>query len=755
MSQARRHRRFDPAAAQHKIGHGLREIVLIFFCFMGLYLFVSLLTYYPLDPGWSHSGQVEQVRNKGGVAGALFADVFFYFFGYFAYLFPLMVGYLGVLFYQGKHYDLLAEPRSLIIPGLGFILTLSAGCGLAIVHFTSEAVLLPSHAGGILGMLVGKSLQSIFSQLGATLLLLALFFTGVTLLTGLSWLKLMDFLGFHTLRLMPVVEKYVGQQVFPSLKFISQKIVTWIQILINWIWQAFLFIKGKIALYWQKRQERYEAAYQDEEDDNKSDEQMAKRAVNSPVETDVNPPTLHKVVVSGNVETSAPRSPLVIDNVVLPYPLTNTAVNEIEPILAIAPQDKTSGANLEQQEAQTAVEPMVNAPLLANLNLLNPPPAIPPINRHELKTWLLNGLGLLRIEGEIKAVHVGAFLAGFEVQLKEPLTATALEGLNNSLATALNVDSVKLIELAQGHLAIETPNPYPYLVYTSDLFQTTHYLHTHYPLPLMLGRDVVDEPMLVDFTRLSHLLLAGSDADERDMLLHGFLLGMLAVNTPASLRLLLIDSKSRGLAMYENIPHLFIPLVTEVQQLPSLFSWCVQEMERRYRLMAKKSARNIESYHQLYAAELEKPRAEDAPALDFEELPYLLIVVHELAEMTHHAENSEKIEESVLRLTQKARAAGIHLILASQYPSVNVITGLLKANIPTRIALKVTNKSESRTILGQMGAETLLGHGDMLYVSPNTNAPLRIHGGQLSRAEVTAVLDDLRLQGRPTYFKLN
>ncbi len=753
MSQARRHRRFDPAAAQHKIGHGLREIVLIFFCFMGLYLFVSLLTYYPLDPGWSHSGQVEQVRNKGGVAGALFADVFFYFFGYFAYLFPLMVGYLGVLFYQGKHHDLLAEPRSLIIPGLGFVLTLSAGCGLAIVHFTSEAVLLPSHAGGILGMLVGKSLQSIFSQLGATLLLLALFFTGVTLLTGLSWLKLMDFLGFHTLRLMPVVEKYVGQQIFPSLKFAGQKIVAWIQVLINWMWQAFLFVKEKIALYWRKRQERYKEEYQD--DDDTPDEQMAKRTANNvSAETDTNPPTLHKVVVSGNVETP-PRSSLVVDKVVLPYPLTNAAVNEIEPIVTMTPLNKAANANLEQQETQAAVKPIENAPLLANLNLLNPSPAIPPINRHELKTWLLNGLGLLRIEGEIKAVHVGAFLAGFEVQLKEALTEIALEDLNSSLATALNVGSVKLVELAQGHLAIETPNPYPYLVYTSDLFQTTHYLHTHYPLPLMLGRDVVDEPMLVDLTRLSHLLLAGSDADERDMLLHGFLLGMLAVNTPASLRLLLIDSKSHGLAMYENIPHLLTPLVTEIQQLPSLFSWCVQEMERRYRLMAKKSARNIESYHQLYATELEKPRAEDAPALDFEELPYLLIVVHELAEMTHHAENSEKIEESILRLTQKARAAGIHLILASQYPSVNVITGLLKANIPTRIALKVTNKSESRTILGQMGAETLLGHGDMLYVSPNTNAPLRIHGGQLSRAEVIAVLDDLRLQGRPTYLKLN
>jgi DNA segregation ATPase FtsK/SpoIIIE, S-DNA-T family len=146
VSQARRQRK-PSTATQKLIGHGLREIVLIFFCFMGLYLFVSLLTYYPLDPGWSHSGQVEEVRNKGGVAGALFADIFFYLFGFFAYLFPIMVGYMGWMIYKGRHHDILAEPKNLVVPGIGFILTLSAGCGLAIVHFASEAVLLPSHAG--------------------------------------------------------------------------------------------------------------------------------------------------------------------------------------------------------------------------------------------------------------------------------------------------------------------------------------------------------------------------------------------------------------------------------------------------------------------------------------------------------------------------------------------------------------------------------------------------------------------------------
>ena len=194
MSQQAHHtnRRTSSSPKQKIIGHGLREIGLIFFFFMWLYLFISLLTYHPDDPGVSHRDQVEEVRNNGGPAGTLFADLFFLWFGYFAYLFPVMVGYVGWLIYKGRHHDILAEPRSLIIPGVGLILTLIAGCGWATVHFSAESVLLPSHAGGLLGTWIGNWLVSIVDPLGATLIFLAMFSTGVTLLTGPSWLKLID-----------------------------------------------------------------------------------------------------------------------------------------------------------------------------------------------------------------------------------------------------------------------------------------------------------------------------------------------------------------------------------------------------------------------------------------------------------------------------------------------------------------------------------------------------------------------------------
>jgi S-DNA-T family DNA segregation ATPase FtsK/SpoIIIE len=272
VSQARRRQRFN-TPNQKRIGHGLREIVLISFCFMGLYLFLSLVTYSGSDPGIFHNGQGEELRNMGGVVGAFFSDLLFELFGYFAYLFPIMVVQLGWVIYQGRHHDILAEPRSLIIPGMGFILTLSAGCGLAIVHFTESP--LPSHAGGMLGKAVGHSLQSMFSELGATLLLLALFFTGVTLLTGLSWLKLMDILGFHTLRLTPVVQKYLKQRFWPRFVLYSQQIL---QAILNFLKVLSRQLRRNLKrMYinwqtrraeWQARREEYDADdyYDDDEE---------------------------------------------------------------------------------------------------------------------------------------------------------------------------------------------------------------------------------------------------------------------------------------------------------------------------------------------------------------------------------------------------------------------------------------------------------------------------------------------------------
>lgn len=734
MSQARRQRKLN-TTTQKLIGHGLREIVLIFFCFMGLYLFVSLFTYYPLDPGWSHTGQVEEVRNKGGVAGALFADIFFYLFGFFAYLFPIMVGYMGWMIYKGRHHDIFAEPKNLVVPGIGFVLTLSAGCGLAIVHFAAESVLLPSHAGGILGMVVGKSLQGVFSQLGATLLLLALFFTGVTLLTGLSWLKLMDTLGLHTLRFMPIVEKYFAQQFLPwLLKYLER----------GWLFISAVSVAGYVKTRdwvlekWDNFQARRHDDWQYEDDelfeeDDYDNNTTPKRGAGT--RAHINPP-----------------EPIVADDLEPPVRDQARRRPSKKPLME---DDASEVAESVVVEDAVIVEPEAPAiaklPLLADAQLLNQVEPLKNVSKTALANWLTKGFTQLALVVEMKAVHPGPVLVGFEVQPETPLKLEELEALSLSLAKALNVSRVKMVETTPGIIGIETPNPKRQSIHLSHLLSSDAWQNSSASLTLALGQDVVGQSVIVELNRVPHLIIAGSDSEERDLLLNSLLLSVLFKNTPAALRLVLIDGRKGCLANYAELPHLLTPLLSQMEQVEPVLQWCVQEMERRYRLMAKKGARTIDSYNQALQVppdpmEIIDPEASDEP------LPYILIVVQEIAELTLNSEANATIEEHITRLTQKARAAGLHLMMATQYPSVNVVTGLLKANIPSRIALRVNNKSESRTVLGQLGAEHLMGDCDLLYLTPGTGLPARVHGAQVSLAEVEKVLADLRERGGPPQY---
>ncbi len=768
MSQARRQRKFN-TATQKLIGHGLREIVLIFFCFMGLYLFVSLFTYYPLDPGWTHTGQVEEVRNKGGVAGALFADIFFFLFGYFAYLFPIMVGYMGWMIYKGRHHDIFAEPKNLVVPGIGFVLTLSAGCGLAIVHFATETVLLPSHAGGILGTVVGKGLQGVFSQLGATLLLLALFFTGVTLLTGMSWLKLMDTLGLHTLRLMPVVEKHFAQQFLP-----------WLLKHLDLFWRWFIaflgaaFVKSrdwtldKWDAFQARREEwRYDDRYDDEDDDeefefedeprprNRRAEREAKAESESIADTiapfELEDHDLPASQVSAKKPNRRSKAATQQDEVPFLDGLEDEGSQKParrRPVVQPEPVD-------EIEEAVTVEETAVLVPaqpVLAEVSLLENTSAPSKPDVKALSKWITQAFAEVSHPVKIKAVHPGPALIGFEVQPEEAIDAANLEDLSQSLATVLNVPRVKMVETAPNNLGIEVPNPKRQAVPLAQLVNEEMWQHHQAPLSIALGKDVIGQPVIVELTRIPHLILAGSDPAERDMVLNSILLSLLFKHTPESLRLVLVDGRNASLSHYESIPHLLTPLVTNMDQVAPVLQWCVQEMERRYRLMAKKGARNIDSYNQMLQAEPDPTEIIDPEQPD-NALPYILIVVQEIAELTLTELNST-IEEQITRLTQKARAAGLHLILATQYPSVNVVTGLLKANIPSRIALQVNAKSESRTVLGQLGAENLMGEGDLLYLTPGTGLPARIHGAQVSLDEVDKVLHALRECGEPEYIGL-
>jgi S-DNA-T family DNA segregation ATPase FtsK/SpoIIIE len=690
-------------ADDRPIKHGLREILLIFFGFVSLYLLACLFTYNPLDPGWSHSGtQVAEVRNKGGVAGALFADVFLYLFGYFAYLFPIIVGYVGWLVYHGKHYDIMADPKSTIIPSVGFLLTLSAGCGLAIVHFSAETVF----AGGILGRIVGQSLQSVFSHLGATLLLLAVFLTGVTLLTGLSWMKLMDFLGFHTLRFLPVLQNALEQSVYP-------RIGEFFRAGFSAVGAGISFLFGKAKERWQDDRTSH--------DDEEEEEYYSRR----------DGATRHQMAEVTH---------------------RHAALDDDPPLNSMATPIKKPDATAVPVLTEVVSPSKTAAPLLPSLDLLQIPTeniSLPSLEK--LSQDLLSALNALEIAAILKSMRTGPVLSSFEIQLVQSFTMGQLEDLSTQLAAILRIEKVRIVENIPNLLTIEIAHPTRQTIYLRDVLNSAEYQQHPSGLPLALGKDISGQPVIVDLARIPHLLLAASHGEEKTSAIYALLSSLLYRASPTSLRLLLIDNANQDLSVYENLPHLLLPVVHETQNIPIALQWCEQEMERRYRLMANRGVRNIESYNQsLSKVDPQAPLLEG----ESEALPYIVIVMQEIAEVMMSPIHTQA-ENFITRLAQKARAAGIHLILATQYLSVNVITGSLKASIPTRIAFQVNTKSESRTILGQMGAEMLLGQGDMLYMTAGTGSPVRVHGIRVQTDEAFRIVSYLNSHAQPQYVTLN
>ncbi|MCV6637942.1 DNA translocase FtsK 4TM domain-containing protein [Candidatus Albibeggiatoa sp. nov. NOAA] len=738
MSQARRTQRFSSNNNNRKIGHGLREILFIFFCFVSLYLLVSLFTYYPGDPSIFYTDKIDGIQNKGGIAGALFADIFYYLFGYFAYLFPIMVGYVGWIIYQGKHHAILAEPRHLVVPGIGFLITISAGCGFAIVHFSAGGMLLPSHAGGVLGSLVGKSLQNIFDQLGATLLLLGLFFTGITLLTGLSWLKLMDTLGFYTLKWTPIVKEFMLRNFWPWVLQASKVSVEQTQKYSkvaydkakdgsNTAWHAWQDRRAK----WREEREQYEEEYYFEDDRYYDDEYYEEEP---------------------NEAQKQPKKP-VTEKVEQPEQLEISEVEKDEKPEPVKVEVKKAAVKPEPEPPQIDI-PVLDDKVfqLPTLPLLNPMPEQIQDSVMDLNHWLTMGFANIKVEIKIKEVHPGPVLTGFEVETVTPINKMHLDDMATALGSALESPHVQIVETMPGTLGVEIANIKRQPIGLRELLEAHAYRKSS-TLNLVLGKNITGETVTLDLARIPHILVAGSYAEEKNTGLHTLLMSLLYKADPELLRLVVVDNEQNDFQEYAELPHLLTPLVKDVAEVPNILKWCVQEMEHRYRIMGECGVRNIESYNKALLEGDDIPFIENLDQDEPDYLPYIVVVISEISELMKTSIGLAA-EESITLLTQKSRAAGIHVVLATSEPTVSVITGLIKANIPTRLAFQVTNKSESRTILGQMGAENLLGQGDMLYMTAGTGMPVRVHGCQISDEEVKKVTAYLKAQTEPEYIDL-
>ena len=678
MAQAIQDKPGFVALLRGPLARGSREGALLVISAVAIYMLVSIASYHPGDPGWSNAGHVDRVANQGGVVGAWTADVLLYLFGFMAYLFPVMIGYAGWLVYRGlKVAAGEVDVHHATIRAAGCVVAVCAGCGLATLHYHGSATF-PVDAGGIIGTVVGSGLAGIVNPVGGTLFLLALFLTGVTLFTGLSWLDAMDVTGRYTI----------------------------------------LAAERAYRLGKQAR-ERWAASRRKEEREVRIEVERKRKSRRKP-----------------------PR---------------------IEPVISKV----KASARAERERQVPLFEPAPGSGALPPLSLLDEPKkrrkavseqALEAISRQvELK------LADFGIEAEVVAVHPGPVVTRYELQPAPGLKVSRVTNLAKDLARSLSTVSVRIVEVIPGKttIGLEIPNEEREIVVLSDVLRSSEYDTDASPLALGLGKDISGQPVVVDLATMPHLLVAGTTGSGKSVAINAMILSLLYKASSSDVRMIMIDPKMLELSVYEGIPHLLAPVVTDMKHASNALRWCVIEMDRRYRLMSALGVRNIGGYNRKVrtaadeGAPIRDPLFQpdgaegDVPVLA--KLPYIVVVVDELADMMMLT--GKKVEELIARLAQKARAAGIHLVLATQRPSVDVITGLIKANIPSRIAFQVSSKVDSRTILDQMGAEHLLGHGDMLYLGPGVSTPSRVHGAFVADHEVHKVVKNLKQMGQPAYLE--
>lgn len=673
-------------AAQARAGNGLSarlyESLFVLLIITAIYLMVCLWTFHPDDPGFSHTGSGQAIRNSGGAVGAWIADFVLSLFGWLGYIFPVLLIYLGWRQLPQRE----KPPASLLeaaVGWLGFALTLVAGSALLHIHVYHQGAHLPAGiaGGGILGSMAAGSLLHSLSQVGTTLLMLGLFLIGITLYTGLSWLNLMDNLGRWTLQ---------G---------------------IDWLKQRLHRASDERAGQ-RARVEREEVRRVEHE----------KQAHRTPVK--IEPRVEVEPAANSKPKVRERQQPLFTN---LPAPVGGMPSAE----LLDEPKQQSKGYSTEELEVLS--------------------------RQVELK------LADFGVQATVVEVHPGPVITRFEIQPAPGVKVSQINSLAKDLARGLSVISVRVVDVIPGKsvVGLEIPNQNRETVFFREIIQSQVYQRANSPLTLGLGKDISGKPIVADVARMPHLLVAGTTGSGKSVAVNAMILSLLYKASPDQVRLIMIDPKMLELSIYEGIPHLLAPVVTDMKEASYALRWCVAEMDRRYKLMAHVGVRNLAGYNRrieeavaageplkdpFYDRDEEGPGSEAQP---LEKLPYIVVVVDEFADMMMIV--GKKVEELIARLAQKARASGIHLILATQRPSVDVITGLIKANIPTRMAFQVSSRIDSRTILDQSGAEQLLGHGDMLYLPPGMAMPERIHGAFVSDDEVHRVVESVKSLGPPNY----
>ena len=655
-------------------------------------LLLALLSYSPDDPGWSHTGTRTEISNAVGLAGAWVADIFYALFGVMAYLFPAL---LAVRAIQILRNYILREAEAFdsvtfTLRVIGFLLVMISATSLANIQYAEVHNSYPFGVGGILGNKIGDATIAVFSYVGSTMILLSLFLFGLTVFVDISWIALIDRLGIAAINFYDIT-------------------------------------RSKLTEWQMARKEKA-----------KSREALMERQVKVEIET-----KKQKLRVPPTIQAPKPKP--------------------------------VASKRIQREKQQTLFEDSAVVGTLPQINLLDPADdnsgnGYSADSLEHLSRLLEHKLLDFGIKAEVVEVLPGPVVTRFEIQPAAGIKVSRISGLAKDLARSMAVISVRVVEVIPGKsvVGIEIPNEKRQMVRLSEILSSEAYDRSSSPVTLALGHDIAGSPVVADLGRMPHLLVAGTTGSGKSVGINTMLLSLLFKASPEEVKLILIDPKMLELSVYDGIPHLLTPVITDMKDAASGLRWCVGEMERRYKLMAALGVRNLAGYNRKIEdaikagnpitdplwtfdpAEMGWDGNEEPPeAPTLETLPYIVVVIDEFADMMMIV--GKKVEQLIARIAQKARAAGIHLILATQRPSVDVITGLIKANVPTRIAFQVSSKIDSRTILDQGGAEQLLGNGDMLYLPPGTSVPERVHGAFVDDHEVHKVVADWKRRGEPNY----
>lgn len=701
----------------------IRESIFVTYLATSVFLLLSLATFNLEDAGWSHEGSGIPIRNAAGASGAWLSDFFLSLFGVSAFLFPFILGTYGYLILR-RDPNFHDNSLDRLVRWGGFILSLIAATGICDRFMVRPKMSLPEGYGGIIGQSVSEFSYAALGNSGMTVILVALLLVGISLFTGVSWLNALDAAGSLGLRFLHLIES------------------------IGFRLQALEFK----APWTHGVKEDPEPIALANPSQNATTGKAKPHSSTQHAPSPPSPPEPRKVAIVAQREEyddSEAFSPDALD-------LFEEAARG--PISI--PPKKASAKNALSNDT-------VYAGQLPGLDLLNSRAArVRGYSNAQLEAMsrqleaILDDFG---VEVQVMEVHPGPVITRFEVQPAAGVKVSRISGLAKDLARTLSVTSVRVVEIIPGKtvIGLEIPNEERETVLLHSILASDVYQTSASPLTLTLGKDISGNPVVANLARMPHLLVAGTTGSGKSVAVNVMILSMLFKAQPKDVRLIMIDPKMLELSIYEGIPHLLTPVVTDMREAANALRWCVAEMERRYKLMSVMGVRNIAGFNEkvqeaidagtpikdpLWAPDL---FSENEVAPDLTPLPFIVIVIDELADMMMIV--GKKVEELIARLAQKARAAGLHLILATQRPSVDVITGLIKANIPTRIAFQVSSKIDSRTILDQGGAESLLGNGDMLYLPPGTGLPMRAHGAFVSDDEVHHIVEFLKRTGPTDY----